>query len=368
MSKKYLYVVTIAPTLRVLMRGQITWMQNKGFEVHTISSGQIDDQDGESFTQKHHEVSMTREISPFRDSLSALNLARVISNVRPDVIVASTPKAAFLGLLVARLLRVPKRVYLLRGLRLATERGLKRRILSLMEKITVANCDVVIAVSASVGAEFSSLGLSPKEKIKFVGAGSSNGVDASRFHPLSPGERESARTERGITSGQIVVGFVGRLVADKGFQIYCDALDPICQMNTKVIPMVFGSNEENLEIPEWMRFMGVQDNLENWYPIFDILVLPTYREGFPNVVIEAGACGVPTITTMATGSVDSVIDGVTGVLVGVGDVGQTRQAIETLIANPELRTSMGNAARDRTVRDFNPQDIWQGYLEIYESL
>ncbi len=368
MSRKFLYVVTIAPTLRVLMRGQISWMQDKGFEVHTASTGQIDHQDGESFNQKHHEVPMTREISPFRDVLSAFNLARVISSVRPDVIVASTPKAAFLGLMVARILRVPKRVYLLRGLRLSTETGLKRRLLALMEKIATANCDVVIAVSASVGKEFAKLGLSPKEKIRFVGSGSSNGVDSNRFRPLTFEQRESARANLGILPNQIVVGFVGRLVEDKGFSVFCDALTQICAKNQNVVPMAFGSNEENLLIPDAIRFMGVRDNLENWYPLFDILVLPTFREGFPNVVIEAGACEVPTVATRATGSVDSVVDGVTGLLVDVNNVTQTREAICALIVDPERRTAMGQAARVRAVQDFNPEDIWMGYLEIYESV
>ncbi len=368
MSRKILYVVTIAPTLRVLMRGQISWMQNKGFEVHTASTGQIDPQDGESFNQKHHEVNMTREISPFRDALSAFNLARVISSVRPDVIVASTPKAAFLCLLVARILRVPKRVYLLRGLRLATETGLKRRLLAFMEKRAAANCDVVIAVSASVGMEFEKLGLSPKEKIRFVGSGSSNGVDSNRFLPLTPAQRESARANIGILPDEIVVGFVGRLVEDKGFSVFCEALTQICATDQKVVPIVFGSNEEDLIIPDSIRFMGVKDNLENWYPLFDILVLPTFREGFPNVVIEAGACEVPTVTTRATGSVDSVVDGVTGLLVDVNNVAQTREAIRTLISDPQRRILMGQAARVRAVQHFKPEDIWKGYFEIYESL
>ena len=368
MSRKILYVVTIAPTLRVLMRGQISWMQNKGFEVHTASTGQIDPQDGEPFNQEHHEVPMTREISPFRDSLSALNLARVISSVRPDVIVASTPKAAFLGLLVARILRVPKRVYLLRGLRLATETGLKRRLLAFMEKMASANCDVVIAVSASLGTEFANLGLGPMEKIKLVGSGSSNGVDSNRFRPLTLAERDTARANLGVLPDEVVVGFVGRLVEDKGFSVFCEALDQICATDQKVVPIVFGSNEENLIIPDSIKFMGVKDNLENWYPLFDILVLPTFREGFPNVVIEAGACEVPTVATKATGSVDSVVDGVTGLLVDINNVDQTHKAIRTLINNPQRRIAMGQAARVRAVQNFNPEDIWKGYLEIYESL
>ena len=368
MSKKFLYAVTIAPTLRVLMRGQISWMQSRGFEVHTCSSGQIEAQDGEPFTQKHHQVSMSREISPIRDILSGLKLARVISSVRPDFVVASTPKAAFLALLLARMFGVSKRVYLLRGLRLATEQGLRRRVLGLMEKITAANSDVVIAVSQSLGTEFANLGLCPKEKIRLVGSGSSNGIDSARFHPLTSDQRESARAGLGIKSDEVVVGFVGRLVQDKGFNIFCEALSKICATNQKVIPIVFGSNEENLEIPSTIKFMGVKDNLENWYPIFDILVLPTFREGFPNVVIEAGACGIPTVTTRATGSIDSIVDGVTGLLVDVNDVNQTCEAVAALIDNPELRIAMGQAARTRAVEQFNPEDIWRGYLEIYESL
>jgi len=368
-KKRILFAVTIAPTIRILMDGQIEWLSQQGYEVHTCSSGELDStRSDQAFTHRHHVIPMTRKMSPVRDLLSIAKWFRVIASVRPHTLVASTPKAALVSLIAAKALRVPHRVYLLRGLRLETSTGWRRQVLALAEKVCVWSADVVIAVSPSVGREFVELGLAPASKVRHVGKGSSNGVNASWFTPLAAQQLGNLRVELDLSPESIVVAYVGRLVTDKGWDVFCEATRIAKQRHPKIRAVVLGSNEESLTVPTWIRYAGVTDDIRKWYQAIDILVLPTFREGFPNVPLEAAACAVPTIASRATGAIDSVVDGHTGLLVDVRDVEQTADAIIRLASDDALRLKLGTAARQRVLEEFRPEDIWQGYLDIYNSM
>jgi glycosyltransferase involved in cell wall biosynthesis len=351
------------------MDGQIQWLSERGYEVHTCASGELESTRANTpFTHTHHTISMTRRMSPLRDLLSVFRWFVVIARVRPETLVASTPKAALVSLIAGKVLRVPRRVYLLRGLRLETMTGWRRHLLAISEKVCASCANVVIAVSPSVGNEFVQLGLAPAHKVCHVGSGSSNGVNSSWFTPLPESQRMTLRKELGIDGDQAVVAFVGRLVTDKGWDVFCDATKIAKDKNPLVKVIALGSNEEGLEVPAWIEHVGVSDDMLTWYRAMDILVLPTFREGFPNVPLEAAACGVPTVASRATGAVDSVVDGQTGLLVDVNDDHQTADAISRLVSDAQFRAQLGQAARARILKDFQPESIWQGYLDIYNSL
>ncbi len=366
--KTVLIAVTIAPTIEVLMAGQIEWLIDQGFNVSTCSSGTpvFPRQLAREFYH-HYEIEMTRTFSPIRDLKNFFQWLKVMKVVRPDVLVASTPKAALVSLVAGVLFRVPNRIYLLRGLRLETMRGWRRSILWCCERICSLAAHRVIAVSPSVGSEFISLGLAGADKVSFIGSGSSNGVDSAKFHPLNSDDRLQRRRELGFSDDDVVVAFIGRLVTDKGWGIYCRVIEQAQQRYPHVKALAMGSNEEDLAVPAGIEYFGVQKNLENWYQIIDVLILPTYREGFPNVPLEAAACEVPTIASTATGAIDSVVDGATGLLANVGDVESTLSALVTLIENPQLRKSLGKNARTRVVQEFDPETVWQGYLSIFKE-
>ena len=368
-ENRIMFAVTIAPTIRVLMDGQIEWLSRQGYEVHTCSAGQLDSTRADkAFTHTHHSIEMTREMSPLQDLHSIVQWFRVIAKVRPQTLVASTPKAALVSLIAAKALRVPHRVYLLRGLRLETSKGWRRRIMALAEKVCVWCADVVIAVSPSLEREFVNLGLASSRKVRHVGIGSSNGVNASWFKPLPDEERELLRTRLGFSAEDVVVAFVGRLVTDKGWSIFCEATKIAQEENPQIQVIAIGSNEESLDVPPWIQYKGVTDSMVECYNAMDVLVLPTFREGFPNVPLEAAACQVPTIASRATGAVDSVVDGQTGLLVDVADVPATAAAISLLASDHALRRRMGIAAREHVIKNYQPEDIWQGYLDIYNAL
>lgn len=351
------------------MDGQIQWLTERGYEVHTCASGELESTRTQSaFTHAHHVIPMTRKMSPLRDLLSIIRWFQVVARVRPEILVASTPKAALVSLVAAKLLRVPKRIYLLRGLRLETMTGWRRQLLVMSEKLCAACAHVVIAVSPSVEREFVQLGLAPANKVCHVGSGSSNGVNSSWFTPLPESARSVLRSDLGINKDTVVVAFVGRLVTDKGWDVFCEATRIAQQSNPLIQVVALGSNEEDLSVPSWIKHVGVSDDMLTWYRAIDVLVLPTFREGFPNVPLEAAACGVPTIASRATGAIDSVVDGQTGILVDIQDVGQTADAIMRLASDAHVRVHMGEAARLRVLKEFQPETIWQGYLDVYNSL
>ena len=366
-SKTILFAVTIAPTIDVLMSGQIEWMISQGYVVHTCASGVPHfptPLPRESY--RHFEVGMTRKFSPLQDIKNLFQWFSVLRQSKPDILVASTPKAALVALVAGAFLRVPKRIYLLRGLRLETIHGWRRAVLWCAEKVCALAAHNVVAVSPSVAAEFVNTGLATPSRVQTVGSGSSNGVNAARFLPVPPAIRAAQRLEHGFSEHEIVVAFVGRLVQDKGWDVFCQAVANVQAIHPEVKALAMGANEEDLAIPAGINYLGVQKHLESWYQIMDVLILPTFREGFPNVPLEAAACEVPTIASRATGAIDSVTDGVTGLLVNVGDVLGTTDALTKLVEDSELRVAMGKNARQRVIAEFTPEEVWRGYLKIFD--
>lgn len=352
-------------TVETLLRGQLAWLASQGWEVHVACSpGQaLDDSAGrEGFTP--HPLAMSRALSPIADLAALLAWLRLIRLIRPDVTNLSTPKAAFLGSIAAWLARVPRRIYLVRGLRLEGTRGPARAILWLVERTTIALSTEVLVVSRSLGTALRTERLLGRRRVKIIGEGSSNGVDADAIsRRLSQPDVDGLRTRLGLPSDRLVVGYLGRLVADKGVPtLLSGTARAVCK---PALLMVGSLDEPGLAAQIAASSLPVVHmpwTADAWpfYAAMDVLCLPTLREGFPNVVLEAAAAGLPSIATDATGAVDAVVNGMTGITVGVDDDKALAEAVDMLAADPGLRVRMGSAARERAVRDFPPQRVWAG--------
>jgi len=295
---------------------------------------------------------MRRVIAPFADIWSLARLWWLLRRLKPDVTEFSTPKAGLLGTVAAKLAGVPIRVYMLRGLKLETSTGLKRLILLAAERLASSCAQVVLCNSESLRAQAQELGVAPRRKLSLLGEGSSNGVDMERF---SPGPTD-VREQIGIPATCRVVGFVGRLTRDKGVPELVEAFDAIMNADPNAHLLLVGwfdgaedalpaSLRERIERHKNIHCTGFVDNTAPYYRAMDVLVLPTWREGFPNVVLEAAASGVPVITTVATGSRDSVDPEVTGLLIPPGHPEAISEAVLSLLRNPARRQRMGKAAR-----------------------
>jgi glycosyltransferase involved in cell wall biosynthesis len=348
----------------------IDTLKADGYEVHVVTS------DGPQVDRLRtradivHRIQMARQIHLATDVRSFVSWISLLRRVRPQVILAGTPKAAFLGLAAAALTGVPTRGYFLQGLRLEGTRGLLRTVLGRMECLTSLCSQVIVAVSPSLAARFSDLGLTAGRPVVIPHHGSSHGVDSVFFSPRSPDE--DLRRELSLDSVKCVVTFVGRLTADKGPDVLITALEAIVALGIRVQLLVVGAQDEpdSLAYVERMTAskvpMVLLDHVQDIRPylaLTDILALPTRREGMPNAVLEAAAMGVPSVTTDATGAVDSVIDGKTGLVVPVDDAYRLEVALVQLIEDEGMRRSMGNAARARVVRDFQPADVARAVVD-----
>ena len=321
-----------------------------------------------------HPIPMEREISPLRDLRSLREWLTLTRNIKPDVGSVGPPKASLMGVISATLASKAKRVYHLRGLRLETARGLQKTILWMVERLTMSLAHTVLAVSESLRKEVIQDHLVPSRKVIVLGPGSSNGVDLARFSPSaslsSPAEEEIHSLE--LTPNIPVLGFVGRLTTDKGVEVLFDALRQLDEEGCSYQLLVVGAREGSgsdafagTSLGSRIHFTGPLSDVAPVFRRMDVLILPTLREGFPNVCLEAQASGKPVITTTATGAIDSVEDDVTGLLVPPADAPALAGAIRRVLSGEKTfseRDILAFAAR------FDRQLIQQLNAAFYREL
>ena len=377
--QKILLAVT-SPLSWVFYKGLIGHMRISGFQPILLSSVGVNLQaTSEEETMTNLAVPMDREISLLKDPASLWTLYQTIRRIRPGIVDASTPKAGLLVGIAGWLARVPCRVYSLRGLRLETATGIQRFILWLAEWVACSCSQRVVCSSASLLERAISLRLVSREKAIVFEKGSA-GVDLEHFFPRDPYSPKTKILSRQlrIPDGAPVVGFVGRLVKDKGIRQLVEAFEKLRETFPELRLLLLGDFEDgDLVEPEIHRFIestpavirtGFVSDTAPYYALMNVLALPTYREGFPQVPLEAQASGVPVVTTTATGAIDSVIDGVTGLLVPVGDSGALAAAIGKLLADDELCSRMGRTGRGWMERDFRPEARWKAQAHLYREL
>ena len=360
----------------LVLTGHLRALREAGFRVILISSpGPLLDQTAEQEGVESLAIAMTRAISPLSDLVSLFRLWRALRRLRPDATEFSTPKAGLLGNLAAMLCRVPGRVYVLRGLRLETASGFKRHTLRATERLAAACAHHVVCNSESLRAQALALGVAPARKLQLLGNGSSHGVDVERF---SPGP-STMRTVLGLPPHAPVVGFVGRLTLDKGVSELIAAFDDLLKTDPEVRLLLVGWFDESEDAldddlrgyidahPSIVRTGFVADTAP-YYRAMDMMVLPTWREGFPNVVLEAAATGIPVITTLATGSRDAVLPEVTGLLIPPGYPEAITEAMRKLLGDPARCKRMGIAARQWVIQRFVNERVLGLSVAMYKSL
>lgn len=360
----------------LLLNGRLRTLREAGFSVTVVSSpGELLRQTAGSEEVVALGIPIQREISPIADILALAKLWWLLRRLKPGLTEFSTPKAGLLGTLAAKLCGVPVRVYLLRGLKLEMSTGLKRRILLAAERLAASCAHVVLCNSDSLRFKALALGVAPAAKLHLLGEGSSNGVDAERFSPGS----SDVRNRLAIDQDSPVLGFVGRLTRDKGLPELIEAFDTILESEPKAHLLLVGWFDEAedaldaklrariLTHPR-IRYTGFVEDTAPYYRAMDLMVLPTWREGFPNAVLEAAATGIPVITTECTGSRDSVVAEVTGLLIPPGSPAAIAEAVQKLLRNPERRRRMGKAARAWVCEHFGDGHVLGLAAAYYKSL
>jgi glycosyltransferase involved in cell wall biosynthesis len=366
----------------VLVRGQLGYLIEHGFDVtvgtrRSDPNGPLQPGKWDDAVAVEH-VAFVREPSPIADVRALWATIRLIRRTRPTIVNASTPKAGLLGMLAAWLCRVPVRVYVVRGLRFETATGWRRRVFTRVERVTIGCANHVIFNSRSLMTVAEREGIIRRGRGEVLGAGSGNGIDLARFADDQLPSRAEARTKFGLPADAPVVGFVGRFTRDKG-------IDDLVEM--------FGSSfgDRPAEEPDpWLLLVGTFEDgdpvddatrttIEShgriivvpWldhpgvaYRAMDVLAFPSYREGLPNVPLEAQLCGVPVVGYAATGTVDAVAPG--GALVPVGDAEGLGRALaahlHVSVASPEQR-----ASASWVIEQFGRPRVWNELVERYRS-
>lgn len=359
-----------------LLRGLPGFLREQGWEVHVVSTpGPLLERLAAEEGVTVHGLTMARNPSPLADLRALLKWVALLRTLRPAALMVGTPKAGLLGSLAGFITRVPRRIYVLRGLRLETTRGVARFALASLERMTAAAAHTVLAVSHSLARLYVEERLAPRRKVVVLGEGSSNGVDVQAYalDALPEGALAEAQSRASLRPGIPVIGFVGRLTRDKGLVILMEAAE---RLHAKGLPLqlllVGGVDSDDgramltriTESAMNVSAVGHVDDPRPYFHLMDVLCLPTFREGFPNVVLQAAASGKPTVTTRATGAVDSVVDGVTGLLADVGDADSLAAALAIMITGPDQRKAMGEASKHRADQDFDQVGVWARTLML----
>ena len=376
---KIAHITTVDLSLRYLLLNQMLSLCEAGYEVVGISAPGSNVQVLERAGIRHIAVPMTRNISPIADLLTLFRLVNVMRQERFTIVHTHTPKPSLLGQLAARIARVPIVINTLHGFYFHDHMSTtQRRFYIAMEKIAGRCSDVILSQnSEDVGTAINE-GICRPDQIRFLG----NGIDVTRFDRsrLDPATLNRTRRDLGIPEGMLVVGFVGRLVAEKGIPELLQAAQRIATQYSNVRFLIVGPYDaekadalkptiaNKFGIADICTFPGMRQDMPEIYALMDIFVLPSHREGFPRSPMEASAMGVPCIVTDIRGCREAVEHGRNGLLVPLGDVEALAAAIKELVENPEQAAIMGSEGRRMALERFDERLVFEKVKAEYMRL
>jgi glycosyltransferase involved in cell wall biosynthesis len=374
------HVTTVDMSLRYLLLNQLRYLQGRGYRVLGVSSPGPDVPFVEEAGIRHIAVPMTRRLSPLADLKAVQDLARVFSRERVDIVHTHTPKPGLLGQMAARLAGVPVVVNTIHGFYFHDHmKPLSRRFFILMEQLAAAHSDAILSQNPEDIRTAIDEHIAPASLLSPLG----NGIDLSRFNPDAVGGdgRAAARAELGFAADDVVVGFVGRLVEEKGLPELFDAVVRLRDRNPRVKLLVIGPEDHDKPDATGRRaarlrgldddaavFTGLRHDLPRLYAAMDVFALPSHREGFPRAPMEAAAMGLPVVATDIRGCRETVKDGVTGTLVPLKDAASLMAAIGRYVVDADLRRRHGEAGRVLARAAFDEQLVFAKVAACYDEV
>jgi glycosyltransferase involved in cell wall biosynthesis len=381
-NKKLIRITTVPMALRYLLPEQMHFMANNGFDVLMISA------DGKELNEviekeqcRHIIVPMTRKITPLQDLKCLFQLIKIFRREKPDIVHSHTPKAGLLGMIAAKLCGVKVRIHTVAGLPLMVEKGFKYQLLKFIEKLTYASAVQVWPNSNSLMQFIIKNKLCKTSKLKIIAKGSTNGIQLDRFSKENLDEKITAEIKEQInyTKQNIYLLCIGRLVVDKGIAELVHVFTQLQKTNETLVLILVGEYETTLdplpagtlheiEINPCIVHINWTTQVEYYMSVADFFIFPSHREGFPNVLLQAGAMGLPVICSHITGNIDIVSNNETGLVFESGNEQQMLSLLQYALLHPQLMQTMAKKLQQDIQQNYPRENIWQNILQAYKSL
>lgn len=325
-------------------------------------------------------LEMSRKITPINDFIAVIKLFLFLRKENPTIVHTHTPKAGIVGMLAAALAGVPNRYHTVAGMPLLEATGFKRKVLNFVEKMTYACATKIYPNSNGLTDIILANNFCKAEKLKVLANGSSNGIDTSYFNPelYSDSQKVTLKKQLTIAQDDFVFVFVGRLVADKGINELVVAFEQLSAEYPKIKLLLVGDYEADLDplSAETLSVIqnnkaiisvGFQNDVRPYLVISDALAFPSYREGFPNVVMQAGAMGLPTIVSDINGCNEIIKEGENGLIIPVKNSNALLKAMKNITEQKEVTNILKEKARAMIVNRYEQYLVWQAILAEYKS-
>lgn len=368
--------------LRYLLPGQMHFMSNNGFDVLMISA------DGNGLAEviekeqcRHIIVPMTRQITPLQDLKCLFQLIKIFKKERPDIVHSHTPKAGLLGMLAAKLCGIKVRIHTVAGLPLMIEKGFKYQLLKFIEKLTYA-CAVQVWPNSNSLMQFIIKNKFCKTtKLKIIAKGSTNGIQLKRFNKENLDEKiiNEIKIQLNYSKENKYLLCIGRLVKDKGLIELVHVFTQLQQDNTILKLILVGEYESALDpLPE-STLLEIENNpsiihidwsnrVEYFMHLAGFFVFPSHREGFPNVLLQAGSMGLPVICSHITGNIDIVTKNETGLIFESGNQQEMLSLLQYALLHSQHMQTMAQKLQQHVRENYRQENIWQNMLQAYKSL
>ena len=369
-------------SLKFLVRGQMKHASAKGFDTSMASAdGPERDEVVAVEGCPHHIVHMERDIAPVSDLVSLFRMIGLLNRVKPHIIHTHTPKAGLLGMMAGFVCRTPIRIHTLAGWRLQNESGFKRQLLWFAEKMTYWCSHEVWPNSNSLRQQLLDIKFGKPEKLKLIGLGSSNGIDCTEFSPesIDPAKVAAIKTQLEYDPDNIYLISIGRVVAQKGINELVNVFERLQQSHNNLKLIIVGPREEQSdpissdtsrsidENPDIID-VGFSNEVKHFLTIANVLVHPSHREGFPNVVLQAGAMNCPIVCSDIGGNIDIVTDEETGLIFKVKNEEDLHQRLEFAIRNPDKIKSMADRLQETIKTNFAREIVQNQIHQEYQRL
>jgi glycosyltransferase involved in cell wall biosynthesis len=378
-KKKLIRITTVPISLDKLLSGQLSFM-NQFYKVIGVSSDAAYlNRVGKKENIEVCPIEMTRQITPVKDLISVFKLYKFFKKQKPFIVHTHTPKAGTVGMLAAKLAGVPNRLHTIAGLPLLEATGNKRKLLNFVEKVTYSCATKIYPNSFGLNEIILQEKFCNPDKLKVIGNGSTNGIDTSFFtaEKYSQNDCDVLKGKLEILPDDFVFIFVGRLVSDKGINELIEAFSKFKTQNSKLL--LVGPLEKELDplLPETLKSIkanpniisvGYQNDVRPYFAISNALVFPSYREGFPNVVMQAGAMGLPSIVSDINGCNEIIINKNNGLIIPVKNTNAVFEAMKLFFENKSLYADLKQNSRKRIVDNYEQKVVWSAILNEYKSL